>query len=231
MAFHARSSGPVFVRGGPVGCLALHGFGGSPAEIGPILTVLADRGLTVAAPALPGHGGARPDLADTRFRHWIRGAETAFQEVAGLCTQVHLLGFSMGGLIALHLAARREVGSVCTLAAPVLLHDPRALTGQLARHLRTGPPPAALRSLVRLARLVRRELEQVRVPLLAMQGDRDLWIAPDSAAYLVEQVSGRPAELRILPGRGHFLGLERGREEVAAQVADWIAACAIGCRP
>jgi len=228
MAFSVRSSGPFWVCGGPVGCLALHGFGGSPAEIAPILAVLADRGLTVSAPVLPGHGGTRPDLAHTRFRHWVRGAEEALAELAGVCTQVHLLGFSMGGLVALHLAARRAVVSVCTLAAPVLLDDPGALSGQLARYLRTGPPPAALRSLVHLARLVRRELGQVGVPVLAMQGDRDTWIAPESAVYIVEHVAGRPAQLRMLPGRGHFVGLEHGRTEVGAQVADWIAACAIG---
>jgi len=231
MAFASRSSDPVFVRGGPVGCLALHGFGGSPAEIGPVLAVLASRGLTVAAPVLPGHGSAGPDLAHTRFRHWIRGAEEAFQALAGQCTQVHLVGFSMGGLIALHLAACRDVRSVCTLAAPVLMDDPQSLSGYLARYLRSGPPPTALRSLAHLARLVRRELGRVRAPVLAMQGDRDVWIAPGSGAYLVQHVSGRPAQLRVLPGRGHFLGLERGREEVAAQVADWIATHAIGYGP
>jgi esterase/lipase len=136
----------------------------------------------------------------------------------------------MGALIALHLAARRDVGSVCALAAPVLLDDPHALSGRLARYMRGGPPPTALRSLVRLARLVRRELVHVRAPVLAMQGDRDRWIAPDSGAYLVRHVSGT-ARLCLLEGRGHFVGLERGRDEVAAQVADWITVRAIGCRP
>ncbi|MEW8979126.1 MAG: alpha/beta fold hydrolase [Symbiobacterium sp.] len=229
MPIVARSGEPVFVRGGPVGCLALHGFGGSPAEIGPVVAALAERGYTVAAPVLPGHGGAPPELARTRFRHWIRGAEQALEHLEAECAHVHLVGFSMGGLIALHVAARREVGSVCTLAVPVLLEDPAPLMDHLARYL--NPPPGAIRSLVRLARLVRRDLGRVTAPVLALQGDRDRWIAPESAAYLVSHVSSRHAVCRVLAGRGHFLALERGRKEVAAQVADWIASSEIGWRP
>ncbi len=216
-----RNSGPVFVQGGPVGCLVLHGFGGSPAEVRPLVDYLAARKLTVCAPVLPGHGPEAADLGRTRFRHWIRGAEAALGQVRAVCAEVHLVGFSMGGLIALQLAARHAVRSVCTLAAPILLEDAEGLGARMAAYL--GTPARvmpALRSLVRLARLTRRQLGRVEAPVLAVQGDRDDWIAPDSAAYLAARLPS--ARLLVLPGRGHFLVLERGRDEVAAQVVDWM---------
>lgn len=223
MPMARRSREAVYLRAGPVGCLMLHGFGGSPAEIRPLVDGLAGRGITVCAPVLPGHGPDLADLCRTRFRHWIRAAEKALQELQSACAAVHLAGFSLGGLIALHLAARRPVRSVATLAAPILVEDPSELGDRLAPYLAT-PASAmpALRSLVRLARLERRELGRVQAPVLVMQGDRDGWVAPESGAYLAHRLPS--ARLVVLPGRGHFLALERGREEVAAEVARWIMA-------
>jgi len=221
MPIATRSPDPVHVRGGPVGCLVLHGFGGSPAEVRPLVDGLAARQFTVCAPVLPGHGPGAADLGSTRFRHWIRGAEAALDQLRAGCAEVHLVGFSMGGLIALHLAARHPVGSVCTLAAPILADDPARIGGRLARYLGDpAPVMPALRSLVRLARLTRRQLGRVQVPVLAVQGDRDDWIAPESAAYLAAHLPS--AGVWVVPGRGHFLALERGRETLVARVAEWM---------
>lgn len=221
MPLARRSTGPVRVYGGQAGCLVLHGFGGSPAEIRPLVDGLAARQFTVYAPVLPGHGPDAANLGRTRFRHWIRGAEAALGELRSACAEVHLVGFSMGGLIALHLAARHPVRSVCTLAAPVLLRDAAPVAERLAPYLGiAGGIMPALRSLVRLSRFTRRQLGRIRVPVLALQGDRDDWIAPESARYLAAHLPS--AQSLVLPGRGHFLALERGRAAVVAHVADWM---------
>lgn len=216
-----RSSAAVYVRGGPVGCLVLHGFGGSPALVRPLVDELGARGITVHAPLLPGHGAGVTVLGRTRFRHWIRGAEEALSRLRSDCRAVHLVGCSLGGLIALHLAARHPVASVCTLAAPILLQDPAEIGARLTPYL--GDPAEAmpaLRSLARLARLTRRQLGRVQAPVLVVQGDRDTWIAPESGAYLAAHLAS--ARLVVLPGRGHFLTLEPGRKELAALLADWL---------
>src|SRR5215468_4314643 len=57
---------PFFHSGGSTGVLLCHGFTGSPASLRPWADHLADAGLTVSLPRLPGHGTTWQDMAHTR---------------------------------------------------------------------------------------------------------------------------------------------------------------------
>lgn len=237
-----RPAQPVYLEGGPVACLLLHGFAGSPAEVRPLLECLSAQGITVSAPVLPGHGTSPEDLRQTRSRHWVRAAEAELAALQERFGQVHVVGFSMGGLIALYLAAHHQVASVTTLAAPVKLNDWRQILVPLAKYLvpyyeskirnpeiaaqlennYERMPTSAIHSLLRLARRVRRDLSRITAPVQALQGDRDKWIAPESAAYLMENIASAAKRMELLPGRNHFVALERGREEVCHKVLSWI---------
>jgi len=237
-----RSAEPVYREGGPAACLLIHGFAGSPAEIRPLIDYLAGEGLTVAAPLLPGHGTSPEDLRRTRFPMWIRAADAELAALRERCRAVHVIGFSMGGLIALYLAAHHPVDSVVTLAAPVKLNDWRQILVPLGKYLIpyyqsriSNPdiaaqlkanyeriPTEAIHSMLRLARRVRADLPRITAPVLALQGDQDRWVTPDSAAHIVERVSSRSRRLMLLPGRRHFIALEHGREEVCRVVLSWV---------
>ena len=56
---------PFEHTGGPVGVLLCHGFTGSPQTLRPWAEYLAQQGLTVSLPRLPGHGTTWQDLAGT----------------------------------------------------------------------------------------------------------------------------------------------------------------------
>ena len=236
-----RLAEPLFLERGPVACLLLHGFAGSPAEIRPLAEHLADRGITVRAPLLPGHGTHPDDLRQTRWPQWVRAAESELSALAAKYPRVHLAGFSMGALVALYLAAHREAATVTTLACPARLADWRQVLIPLAKYLvpyypaRVSNPElaaqldsydrfplAAVHSLIRLARQVRRDLPRVTAPLLVLQGDRDKWIDQESAGYIMATAASAKKRQVMLPGRNHLITLERGREEVCSEVADWI---------
>ena len=53
---------PYSSEGGPVGLWLQHGFSGCPASMRPMAAWLTERGFTVDAPLLPGHGTAWEDL-------------------------------------------------------------------------------------------------------------------------------------------------------------------------
>ncbi len=108
---------PFLLGDGPIGMLLIHGWLGLPGDLRPLADYLAQCGYTVSGPLLARHG-ARPDgLHDVRWEDWAASVEAAHREITTHCTSIVLLGYSLGGLLALHLASQRHVAGVITLAA------------------------------------------------------------------------------------------------------------------
>jgi carboxylesterase len=121
-ALHIRTGAePFWLEGGEVGCVCTHGFTASPEEMRWLGEYLHDRGLTIFAPRLAGHG-TDPEMM--RRQHWRDWYENVLDGVALLrarCRKVFAVGISMGGLLSLQLAAAGEVDGVAALAAPFRL--------------------------------------------------------------------------------------------------------------
>src|SRR6266702_910437 len=98
---------PFRSEGGPVGVWLQHGFTGCPASMRPFGMWLAERGLTVVVPRLPGHGTSPEDLAATSWEDWDGEAGQAVDELAARCSTVIAVGLSFGATLALHQAATR----------------------------------------------------------------------------------------------------------------------------
>ena len=107
------------------GVLVLHGFGGTPAHLRMLSAHLNDAGYTVGGPLLEGHGTNLEHMERTHRRDWLASARSGFEELSAACNRVHLFGFSMGGLLALSLAAQTHPASLTTLNTPIRLHDRR----------------------------------------------------------------------------------------------------------
>lgn len=236
---------PFFFEGGPMGCLLIHGFSGSPPEMRPMGEFLAQKGLTVLGVRLAGHGTTPEDMARTGWRDWVASAEEGLGELQGRCDPVFLAGLSMGGLIALHLAARHPVAGVVTMSAPAYIADWRfrllPLVQPFVRWVTpnaesdlTDPeaenrfsaysqlPTCAVVSLRRLLPLVRRDLPQVHVPVLIMQGERDRTIPPDSAQILFDGLGTTDKETVWWPNSGHAITIDSEREAVWARAHQFI---------
>ena len=99
-----------FFKGGQVGVLCLHGFTASPAEVRWLGEHLAGHDYTVYGPRLPGHAPHPHDLARYRWQDWYLTALDGCHLLHSHCQQVFVVGHSMGGCLALLLAA---FGSAC----------------------------------------------------------------------------------------------------------------------
>ncbi len=97
-------------------CLALHGLGGGPYEIGPLIDALEADGLRVDAPILPGHEPKSPVMPASNWRDWATASEAAFDALATAGRPVVVIGFSTGATLALRLATRRPVARMVLLA-------------------------------------------------------------------------------------------------------------------
>jgi carboxylesterase len=135
-----------FVGDGEVGVVCVHGFTGTPYEVRYLGESLARAGVSVRGLLLPGHGTSVDDLERTSWEDWSAAVEREVDAMSRRCRRVAVVGQSLGGLLALHVAARRPaLAAVASLAAPLWLEG---LSGRVARWV-TGPSSHPLRHRIR----------------------------------------------------------------------------------
>ena len=129
-AFHFPAAHPS-----EVGALLIHGFMGSPKELRPIGEHLAGAGVNVHGILLPGFGAEISRLATIKRAEWLEAAHRAWDDVCGRYAQTILLGYSMGGALAIHLAVRSAPDRLVLLAPFIRMADRRAIALPLLQHV------------------------------------------------------------------------------------------------
>jgi len=105
-----------------VGVLLFHGWTSSPYELRKLGNFLEDKGFAVYAPLLSGHGTKWQDLYNVGWKDWEKGAERAYQEISKEYENIFVGGVSMGGNLAIHLAAKHsEIKGLIMLGTPIRL--------------------------------------------------------------------------------------------------------------
>lgn len=134
MTAYRRDPAPFSYAGGDVGVLLIHGFGGLPGELRSVAEALAGRNYSVEVPLLAGHGSTQEALAATNWGDWVGSAIAPLAQLQDRCRLVLLVGFSMGGAIALHLAANSTpCAGLVTISTPIRLSNPLLPLLPLAR--------------------------------------------------------------------------------------------------
>ncbi|MFI9718694.1 alpha/beta hydrolase [Streptomyces sp. NPDC052396] len=216
--------------GGEVGVLVCHGFTGSPQSVRPWAEHLAERGLTVSLPLLPGHGTRWQDMQITGWQDWYAEVDRALWSLRERCSQVFLCGLSMGGALALRLAAKHQeavsgvvvvnpanrVHGLGARALPVLRHLVPSTKGIASDIAKEGAeevgyhrvPLHAAHSFRRFLQLVDGELPQVTQPLLLMHSPEDHVVPPADSARILARVSSRDLTERLLERSYHVATLD-----------------------
>jgi len=89
--------------------LLIHGFAGSPVDLEPLSRSLRNEGIAHESIVLPGHGTTPEDLRYARMQDWLTASFSAYDSLQRLYGKVSVVGFSMGGALALFLASGRDV--------------------------------------------------------------------------------------------------------------------------
>lgn len=132
---------PFKLGTGEVGALLIHGFPGTPAEMRPLGERLAAAGLTAYGFQLPGLGEEIMGLSEMTRDKWVSAMREHWRAVRQAHGQAVLVGYSMGGAIACHLAAALPPDGL-VLLAPFWKHRHWLLRGvPLAKYVfRTVAP-------------------------------------------------------------------------------------------
>lgn len=154
---------PIRADGGRRGALVLHGLTGTPHEIRAFAIALVARGFSVSAPLLAGHGDLEA-LEHSGWRDWYASAERGLAELRRGCDRVLVFGFSLGGLLALRLAALAPTQVDALAVASVPLSLPAWQQRAIATFARLRRAPLVGRAFVPLPKRgpdvrVRREFE------------------------------------------------------------------------
>ena len=237
-----------FDIGGSNACVLVHGFTGTPNEVRELGGYLAQQGVTTHGLLLSGHGTRPDDLRGCSFRDWTRQIEASVDELRRAGKRVFLCGMSMGGTLALNVAARRaseaSVAGVVALAAPLRLIDWRLsilpLIGLVKRWERWGRPDIkdelqwdrhvaynrfhidALRQLLALMAETRTLLPQVRQPLLVMHSRLDHTVMGYNAELIMQSVSSTSRRLVWLENSYHVVTVDHDAAAVREGVAGFI---------
>lgn len=227
--------------------LLIHGFTGIVGEMEYLAGRLNEAGFTVSIPRLPGHGTNHQDFLAVGWRDWVRRCLDEYLELAAGHERVYVGGLSMGGLLALVVAATLRAPRI-VLAAPALRASNRLIHltplvrlfvksvshGAASKTCESDPelqaleleyknrfwigPLAELRSLQRLATSLLPRVEAATLTIVS-RSDRTV---PASVAELIERrIASRERRRVVLEKSGHLVvdGVER--ERVADEVLAW----------
>ncbi|GAA2287314.1 alpha/beta fold hydrolase [Streptomyces kunmingensis] len=221
---------PYRHEGGEIGVLLCHGFTGSPQSLRPWAEYLAEQGLTVSLPLLPGHGTRWENMAVTGWQDWYAEVDRALRELTERCSQVFVAGLSMGGALALRLGARHgdevaglilvnpgnKVHGLAAHALPVARHFVRTVKGVADDIAKEGSheigysrvPLHSAHQLRRFFRVVDRELPQVTQPVMVLHSPQDHVVPPADSARVLSRISSRDVTEILLEQSYHVATLD-----------------------
>jgi len=198
---------PFYFSGNHIGCLLIHGFSGSPAEMRFMGEHLAKSGWTVYGILLSGHAATPEQMSKTSCEDWTEDVEVGVRKLRKSCDTIIGVGLSMGGLLALHLATLGLIDGIVTMNAPMVLDHEDFICEQI--------PLDALISLNMVISQVRQNLNKIKCPVLLMQSMLDHTVTPVSVEIIQTEIQQVNANVTLWGNSGHILTLGAERKEVA----------------
>jgi carboxylesterase len=239
---------------GSHGVLLLHGFGDTPQTLALLARRLHGSGYSVYAPLLPGHGRSMDVFTRSRATDWVKAARQALAEMRERHESLSIVGLSMGGALAVILAATADPESLVLIAPylgmPRFLRVAAAvhrLWGRFAGHINARNPKSirdpiereknlaygtvtgsALYQLSRIVREARGTVPSVIAPTLIIQSREDPRVAPEVAEWAMKNLGATDKKLVWTTGAGHIITVDFGRERVFDEVEQWLGAHRVG---
>ncbi|MDQ0672477.1 carboxylesterase [Pseudarthrobacter siccitolerans] len=239
---HSPFSSPFGNEGPRIGVVLSHGFTGSPHGLRSWAEAFAAAGFAVRMPLLPGHGTSWQELARTRWQEWHGALDDAYLKLDADCDFVFSAGLSMGGTLALRVAATRPVAGVVLVNPGLVIDDPRApLAGILKLVMKSTPaiandilkegmdegayprtPVAAAHELNKMFKDTVRLLPRVTAPVRVYRSTIDHVVSDASITALRRGLTNAPLELVRLHNSYHVATMDNDAEQIFQGSVDFI---------
>lgn len=241
--------GFVLERANAPAILLLHGAGDTPQTLRYLAEYLHERGYHVEVPLLPGHGRSVKEFRQLIADALTTAAFTEYERIRSEREWVGLIGLSMGGALAVQIAAKHPDLPALGLAAPYLEMPARIARAARLSHL-WGPvvplvastegqsifdpaeqernlaygvfTAAALRALYETVRRADAASPRVASPTLVVQSREDNRISVAAAERAFARIGAKQKRLEWLTGASHVITVDFGRERVFEMLASWM---------
>ncbi len=221
-----------------VGVLCIHGFSGGPYEVKPFTSYLGSHtDWIIEEPTLSGHG-EELHMSGFKAKHWLMDAELAFRSLAKKVDEVIVVGFSMGGIIALYLAKRYKVKKLVLLSAAAKYVSPKQLVKDFKmiateayhhnltnnelylryRHKFNNVPLASTVEFMKLVRMVEPYYRHIQTPVYIVQGKLDGIVPYHTAQFLFDELASTDKFLYFSDNGKHHICFEEDCSEWFPQV-------------
>jgi carboxylesterase len=226
-----------------LGVLILHGFTSSRSTVEAIVPRAETLGLPWRLPQLRGHWTKPEDLVGVTYSDMLADASAALVDLRREVERVAIAGLSVGGVLAINLAAERPADVAgLALIAPALryAHPLAGVSALLQRFVRwsSNPvnaafsdqslvgrasnyqrfPTATFASIYRAGRQVEAMLPRVRAPLIVIGARQDRVVQPRCAQIVYEHSGSSQKDLAWFERSGHEMLLDCEADAVAEQV-------------
>ncbi|MDN5699147.1 MAG: alpha/beta fold hydrolase [Kocuria sp.] len=247
MSFDPATHGHQFFPGSAsVGVLVLHGFTSTTASVIEWARAIhraddaAGHQPSVSVPLLPGHGTSWEDLAQEKWHAWRDAVDHEYWKLRAQHEHVVVCGLSMGGALAVQLAARYHVAGLLLVNPALALVNRTAAYSHIAKHVIPSvagigsdinrpsegettydrTPLAAVAQLNLLIRQAIKTLPAVTAPAMVFRSAVDRIVA-DASVDLIRERSAGPVEVIALPNSFHVatMDYDRGIVETASRQA------------
>lgn len=233
-----------YFKGNNIGCLVIHGFTSTPAELRELSENIRDnKGYTVLGVRLKGHGTTVEEMEQCSYMDWINSALEGLEKLKETCDKIYVIGHSMGGVIALYIAENYSVDKVVALS-PALINKGKAadfvfIIKHFIKYTSWPPedrpeeeakyllgydkvPLCSVDQLNKMAKKVRNELKKVNKPILIVYSHKDNAVHEKSIEMIQNNVSTKDVQTVFLNECRHNITIECEKHKVFDVVLKFI---------
>lgn len=228
--------------------LLIHGWTTTPYELRRLGKYLHQKGYTVSAPLLTGHGTVPSDLENVSWKMWNNDVEKAYSELREKNKKIYVIGTSLGASLASILAGNNpEISSLVLMAMPYAVKMEK-FASLLARivlpfkkyNKKYYPPSFGSSSMVtrrisyqtypiksafevyELIKFSRKNLAKITQPCFVMQSLADHIVAKKSLEHIYDRISSKIKQKKYLKNAYHTFISDIKNEHIFKDIEDFL---------
>lgn len=225
------------------GLLLIHGFTGTTSSLKPIADYFSKKGYHIELPRLAGHGTKWEDLNEVKYQDWITDIESSFKQLKKRCSNIFVIGLSMGGTLSLVLAENYpEINGIVLINHACIFKDIRLIFVPILKHFMKyaegvagdvknkdvkeiaydRSPVLGVHELLKLIKIMKKNLYKINQPTLILKSKEDHVIPRESVSYVYERIQSVKKRVEWLTNSYHVATIDYDKDIIIEKIENFI---------